>query len=137
MAQTNLFSGLTMPVFSAFGWAGEEAAINFALEQLQLFIDALFYGLPREVQALFPIHGVDTEAQIAYLAVNEEPEKDMYIAFFARPMNLETSLIITDKTVLSKAYRKIKLQQADFLELMASFGPDWSLRFQMQFLFPK
>lgn len=130
MIQTNLFSGLTMPVFSAFGWAGEETAINFALDQLQMFIDSLYYSLPREIQAQFPIHGVDKNSQIAYIAVNEEPEKDLYIAFFVRPMNLETSLILTDKDALSKAYRKIKLQSADFLELIGNLGPEWNLRIQ-------
>ena len=130
MVQTNLFSGLTMPVFSAFGWAGEETAINFALDQLQLFIDALYYTLPRESQAQFPIHGINKEAQTAYLAINEEPEKDLYIAFFARPMNLETSLILTDKTALSKAYRKVKLQPSDFFGLLNKLGSEWNLRIQ-------
>jgi len=130
MVQSNLFSGLTMPVFSAFGWAGEETAINFALDQLKLFIDALYYSLPREVQAQFPIHGVDTEAQIAFLAVNEKPEKDVYIAFFVRPMSLETSLIFTDKTALTRAYRKMKIQTPDFLELLGDLGLEWNLRIQ-------
>ena len=134
MAQANHFSGLTMPVFSAFGWAGEETAMNFALDQLQLFIDSLFYSLPREIQALFPVHGIDKGAQIAYLAINEEPEKDLYIAFFVRPMNLEISLILTDKAALTKAYRKIKLQSPDFFRLLEEVGPEWSLRIQqMQF----
>ena len=39
MVQANQFAGLTMPVFSAFGWSGEETAINFALDQLQMFTD--------------------------------------------------------------------------------------------------
>ena len=34
MSATNQFNGLTMPVFTAFGWAGEETAIQFALSQL-------------------------------------------------------------------------------------------------------
>jgi len=118
MAQTNLFSGLTMPVFSAFGWTGEEAAISFALDQLQLFIDALFYSLPREVQAQFPVHGVDAAAQLAYLAVNDDPETDLYIAFLTRPLNLEISLIITEKSALSRVYRKVKIQPAEFLDLL-------------------
>ncbi len=134
MVQANHFSGLSMPVFSAFGWAGEETAINFALDQLQLFIDALYYSLPREMQALFPVHGIDRGSQIAYLAINEEPVKDLYIAFFVRPMNLETSLILTDKSALSKAYRKTKLQSSDFFRLIEELGPEWSLRIQqMQF----
>ncbi|MGB3716076.1 MAG: hypothetical protein WA996_16745 [Candidatus Promineifilaceae bacterium] len=134
MVQANHFSGLTMSVFSAFGWAGEETAMNFALDQLQLFIDALYYSLPREMQALFPVHGIDKGSQIAYLAINEEPEKDLYIAFFVRPMNFETSLIFTDKSALSKAYRKAKLQSADFFRLLEELGPEWNLRIQqMQF----
>ena len=130
MMQSTHFSGLTMPVFSAFGWTGEEAAMNFALDQLRMFIDTLYYSLPREIQAQFPIHGVDNGAQLAYLAANEDPAKDLYIAFFARPMNLEISLTLTDKAALAKAYRKIKLQSSDFIKLLNELGPEWILRIQ-------
>lgn len=49
MSTTN-FTGLTMPVFTAFGWAGEETAIKFAFTQLEAFIGALHVNLPRTVQ---------------------------------------------------------------------------------------
>lgn len=119
-----------MPVFSAFGWAGEEAAINFALEQLNLFIDSLYFRLPREIQTHFPVHGVDVAGQIAYLAAGEEPEKDLYIAFLASPMSLEISLILTDKPALAKAFRAIKLQTAEFSQRLETIGADWTLRIQ-------
>jgi hypothetical protein len=134
MVQPKQFTGLTMPVFSAFGWSGEETAINFALDQLQMFIDALYYSAPREIQKVFPIHGVDKSAQVAYLATGEEPEKDLYVAFYVRPLNLEMSLILADKAALSKAYRLIKLRNADFFKLLDELGAEWILRIQqMQF----
>lgn len=130
MVPKSQFNGLTMPVFSAFGWAGEEAAINFALDQLQLFIDQLFFSLPREVQKQFPVHGVERDGQLAFISINEQPAIDLYIAFFARPVNLETSMILTDKSALVKVYRKMKLQNSDFLHLMQDLGPEWNLRIQ-------
>jgi len=52
------FNGLSMPVFSAFGWAGEEQALKYALSELESFINALYESLPKDTQALFSVHGL-------------------------------------------------------------------------------
>jgi len=54
MSATNQFTGLPMPVFTAFGWAGEETAIKFALEQLELFIQQLHAGLSKGAREMKP-----------------------------------------------------------------------------------
>ncbi len=126
----NQFLGLTMPVFTAFGWAGEETAINFALSQLELFIDALYYSLPRETQAFFPAHGLDKASKSVFLATNPEPETGLYIAFHARPASLEISLEMTDKVTLSKAYKAAEAQAETFFGLLTVLGAGWNLRFQ-------
>ncbi len=102
---SNQFNGLTMPVFSAFGWAGEEQALKFAISQLEQFIEALYFRLPRDTQSLFIAHGLDRTNQSVYLATTDEPELGLTIAFFTRPLSLEISLIITNKDVLAKTYR--------------------------------
>ncbi len=65
MQPTNEFSGLTMPVFSAFGWAGEETALKYALAQLQQFIDALYLRLSPEIRNDFSTRGLSQENQNA------------------------------------------------------------------------
>ena len=47
-----------MPVFSAFGWAGEENALKFALSQLQLFIETLYARLPADAREELPAFGL-------------------------------------------------------------------------------
>ena len=54
MQPTTDFTGLSMPVFTAFGWAGEETAIKFALSQLEAFVSELHANLSREVKEKFP-----------------------------------------------------------------------------------
>ena len=61
MQASKEFNGLTMPVFSAFGWAGEENALKYALSQLQQFIDALYARLPNDVREEFPTYGLSAE----------------------------------------------------------------------------
>ena len=129
---TNRFTGLTMPVFSAFGWAGEENALNFALSQLEQFIQGLYHALPRETQTLFPVHGLDRENQSVYLAADEDIVSSPYIAFFARPMSLEVVLTISDKQALSKAYRAAEKQTDTFHSLLTELGTDWNLRIQQK-----
>jgi hypothetical protein len=124
------FSDLTMPVFSAFGWAGQEAAITFALSQMELFINSLCFSLPREVLSLFPHHGLDRESQSVYLATQEEPGKGMYIAFYARPMSWEITLSISDKDTLTKALKIAESRSEKLFELLINLGEEWSLRFQ-------
>jgi hypothetical protein len=119
-----------MPVFSAFGWAGEENALNFALSQLELFIQGLYHALPRETQAQFPFYGLDRENQSVYLATNEDIISGPYIAFFARPMSLEVVLTISDKQALVKAYRAAEKQINTFHTLLVELGSDWTLRLQ-------
>jgi hypothetical protein len=130
MISTNRFTGLTMPVFSAFGWTGEETALNFAMEQLELFINTLYAILPRDSRSFFPAHGLDRESLSVYLAVNDQPETDLHIAFYARPMSLETSLILADKAMLNKAYKLAGRQSDTFHKLLAGLGTEWNLRLQ-------
>jgi hypothetical protein len=127
---TNRFTGLAMPVFSAFGWAEEENALNFALSQLELFIQGLFHSLPRETQTIFPFYGLDRANQSVYLAASEDVVSGPYIAFFARPVSLEMSLMISDKQVLAKAYRAAETHTDTFYKLLVELGSDWNLRIQ-------
>lgn len=124
------FTGLTMPVFTAFGWAGEENALKFALAQLEQFIDALFYSLPRDLQKQFPAHGLDRGSQSAYLAVNLEPEKDLFVTFYARPLSLEVALALNHKAALGRAYKAAAAELPTFYRLLAELGPEVNLRIQ-------
>jgi hypothetical protein len=130
MLPNNQFNGLTMPVFTAFGWAGEENAIKFALAQLEVFIDELYRSLPREVQTLFPHYGVNRQAQSIFLAMEEEPSQGLFIAFYARPLSLEISLGVTDKGTLGKAYRFAQQQPDTFFELLQNLETGWTVRIQ-------
>ena len=107
-----------MPVFTAFGWAGEETALSFALSQLELFIEALYFNLPRDSQALFPFYGLHRESQSVYLAAEEDPTSGPYIAFFARPASWEQSLIINEKATLNKAYAAASARPATFYDYL-------------------
>lgn len=130
MTTTQQFSGLTMPVFTAFGWAGQEAAVNFALEQLEAFIQSLHHTLPREIQAEFPYYGLNRREQYVYLAVNEDIDSDAHILFFARPMSLELQLAFTDKKVLGKGLYMAEKQPTMVHRLITELGVNWSLRIQ-------
>lgn len=127
---SNQFTGLSMPVFSAFGWAGEETAVNFALSQMELFIEALYFSLPRETQAQFVSYGLDRTSQSVYLATAPEPDSGLYIAFNARPVSLEISLAITDKRALAKAYKAAEAQDETFFKLLSELDAGWKLRIQ-------
>ncbi len=130
MPPSNQFTGLQMPVFSAFGWAGEEKAIEFALSKLELFINALYYSLHRDVQAQFPFHGLDRASQSVYLSTHETPDDGVYIAFNARPMSLEMSLAIKNKAALAKAYKSLEAAPANFYQLVTNLGAEWQLHLQ-------
>ena len=106
MQSSTQFSGLTMPVFTAFGWAGEETAIKYALSQLEGFIGELHRVLPRNVQEKFPFYGLSQENQSVYLSASEKIGDDVLISFFARPMSLELQLTIMNRAVLDKIYRQ-------------------------------
>ena len=83
---TSPFLGLTMPVFTAFGWAGEETAVKFALEQMKEFVAAMQRNLSREAQMAFPHHGLDKDSQGVYVAHALETDTDVHITYHARPM---------------------------------------------------
>jgi len=121
------FMGLTMPVFTAFGWAGEEQALNYALSQLEQFIAALHAALPRRMQTHLPFFGLNPESQIAYLASAQEPEADLYVAFIMRPLSLEMQLSITDQMALGKALRAADADPERWLKLLQSLPGEWTL----------
>ena len=54
MSSKTAFTGLSMPVFTAFGWAGEENAINYALDQLEQFVHLLHNNLSRQAKGDSP-----------------------------------------------------------------------------------
>jgi hypothetical protein len=128
-AQTD-FSGLTMPVFAAFGWAGEENALKFALSQMQQYVDALYLRLPPQIRDEFPTHGLSRENQNAFLATGDAFESEAYIAFNARPMSLEVLLGIVGKTALSKGLAAINKNPAAAHHTITQLDPNWSLRIQ-------
>ncbi|MBP6015217.1 MAG: hypothetical protein KA586_00705 [Candidatus Promineofilum sp.] len=130
MQTSKEFSGLTMPVFSAFGWAGEENALKYALAQLQLFIDALYLRLPPDSRADFPLRGLSPENQNVYLATGETYDADAYIAFNARPMSLEIQMGIMGRTLLSKGLAAVNKDPAAAHHVLSQLDPNWTLRVQ-------
>ena len=130
MQASKEFSGLTMPVFTAFGWAGEETAQKFALAQLQLFIDALYLRLPPDVRDEFPSRGLSPENQNVYLATGDTFEKEAYIAFNARPMSLEVQLGIVGANLLSKGLAAVNKDPVVAHHVLTQLDPNWTLRVQ-------
>jgi hypothetical protein len=126
---SNQFNGLTMPVFSAFGWAGEEQALNFAISQLEQFIESLYFRFPRDTQNLFIAHGLDRASHSVYLATTDEPDLGLTIAFFTRPLSLEISLIINNKDVLAKTYRAADKQSETADKLLQGLS-GWNMHVQ-------
>ncbi len=112
MSATNQFNGLAMPVFTAFGWAGEETATQFALSQLELFIQSLQVELPRPVQSIFPHSGINKMHQNVYLAAEKETEKGLHIVYNARPMSLELQVALTNKAAIAKGLKQAEKQPA-------------------------
>ncbi len=129
MQQTE-FSGLGMPVFTAFGWAGEEAAIEYALSELAAFVHALHASLPRAIQNMFPVHGLDRENRTAYLAASEDVESDVHILFLARPMSMEMQFALQDEKSLDKAWAMINKENVLSHRLFTEMGPEWLLHVQ-------
>jgi hypothetical protein len=130
MQPTEEFTGLGMPVFTAFGWAGEETAQNYAYSQLEQFIALLHASLSADLQTEMPYYGLSTEDQSVYLAAEENVEEDVHIAFNARPLSLEMQLALTDKTALNRALKQIMKNQPIFLNLLKQLDPDWEFRVQ-------
>lgn len=119
-----------MPVFAAFGWAGEENALKFALSQMQQYIDAVYLRLPAQVRDEYSTHGLSHEYQNAFLATGDGFESEAYIAFNARPMSLEIQLGIVGKTTLSKGLAAINKNPAAAHHIITQLDPGWSLRVQ-------
>jgi hypothetical protein len=127
------FIGLTMPVFNAFGWAGEEQALKYALTQLDEFVQRLHATLSRRAQSNLPAFGLDRESQSAYLAVDQEPEEDAYIAFYARPLSLELQLAINEQMALSKAWTACQQEPQRWRQFLQDLEGEWTLHVkQMQ-----
>lgn len=124
------FTGLTMPVFAAFGWAGQEAAVKYALEQLETFIRTLHGRLPRSLHAEFPYAGLSRANQTVYMAANEAIESDMHMVFITRPMSMEVQLVFSDKKVTGKALKLAETQPAMAHRLITELGAHWSFRIQ-------
>lgn len=125
--QQKQFAGLTMPVFTAFGWAGEEAALEYALNQLEHFITSLHARLSRRAQTNLPFFGIDRDGQVVYLSADENPEEDVYIAFQPRPLSLELQLAVTDEMAIGRALKAANNQPQRWRELLQDLGPDWEL----------
>ncbi len=130
MQNTQNFTGLSMPVFAAFGWAGEETAINFALSQLEEFIRELHLALPHSTKEKLPAYGLNRETQGVYLATEEKAAGGVHIAFYARPMSLEMQLTIENQKALAKGLSLAEKEPARCHRLITELGPDWSLRVQ-------
>lgn len=124
------FTGLNMPVFTAFGWAGEETALKYALSQLELFIEALHARLPNSIQAELPYFGLNQLSQSIYLAAAADVESDVHIAFYARPMSLEIQLVVSDKKTLAKGLKRAIKEPTQCHHLVTQLGPEWNLRVQ-------
>jgi hypothetical protein len=129
MASTQ-FVGLTMPVFTAFGWAGEQAAINYALSQLEGFIIELHARLSTHNQSLFPSFGVDGANQTAYLATDSEKDEGIFFSFALRPMSLQITLTITDRKQLQQVFKEAAEDPDGWYAALKGVPEDWSLRIQ-------
>lgn len=130
MSSKTSFSGLTMPVFTAFGWAGEENAINYALDQLEQFVHLLHSNLSRQAKGDLPFAGLSRANQSVYISASEAPEEDLHIAFFARPLSLEMQVAIIDTKALAKALKNAEAQPVMAHRLITELGAEWSLRLQ-------
>ncbi len=124
------FTGLPMPVFTAFGWAGEENALNYALSQLEMFAAELHKRLPPSAREAFPAHGLSVEGQNAYLATNASFDQEAFIAFNARPANFEIQLGVVNQEALSKGLASINKDPAAAHAVLTKLEPGWTLRVQ-------
>ena len=137
MQASKEFNGLTMPVFSAFGWAGEENALKFALSQLQLFIEALYARLPADAREDLPVFGLSAENQNVYLASADPYDKEAFIAFNARPMSLEVQLGMVGQNLLSKGLAAINKAPIPAHHVLTQLDPSWTLRVQQMQIDPE
>jgi hypothetical protein len=124
------FTGLGMPVFTAFGWAGEETAQNYAYSKLEQFIILLHSAMPEDLQEELAYRGLSTVDHSVYLSAAEDVEEDIHIAFNARPLSLEIQLALTDKRALNRALKQITKNPQGFLNLLRQLDPNWEFRIQ-------
>lgn len=127
---TEPFLGLTMSVFTAFGWAGEETAIKFALEQMELFVQDLHLKMARETQTVLPHRGLDRATQGVFLARALETESDLYITFHARPMAFRMAVHLNERMALARAFSAIQANMDTWYESLKELGDGWEIRFQ-------
>jgi hypothetical protein len=130
MQFTAEFAGLTMPVFTAFGWTGEDTAISFALSQLESFVNTLHGRLPREAQERLPSFGLSVPNRNVYLSAASDVESDVHIVFNARPVSLEIQFAMTGRDVIRKGLSHAQNDMARCHRLITELGPDWTLRIQ-------
>ncbi len=130
MQPTEEFTGLGMPVFTAFGWAGEETAQNYAYSQLEQFIALLHTALPAGLQKDLPYYGLSMEERNVYLAAAENIEEDVQVAFNVRPLSLEIQLALTDGNALNRALKQITHSPQVFLHVLRKLDPEWEFRIQ-------
>jgi hypothetical protein len=130
MQTSQNFTGLGMPVFMAFGWAGEETALKYALSQMELFVSVLRSKLPQPMQDELSYYGLNEENQNAYMAASEELENEVHILFNARPQSFEIQVALTNKDALSKGLKQIMKNTDSFYKLLSRLEPDWTLRVQ-------
>lgn len=130
MSATEPFTGLSLSVFTAFGWAGEENAIKFAISQLEFFISALHQALSKEAKAEFPYFGLDREAKTVYLATHSRPDDGVYITFNARPSSLDIRLTVTEKLTLNRGYKAAEKNPADWHRTLLHIGEEWTIHYQ-------
>ncbi|MEM7798189.1 MAG: hypothetical protein AAF633_03285 [Chloroflexota bacterium] len=134
MSTDSQFNGLPMPVFTAFGWAGEDAAISFALSHLETFVKALHKELSPHAQLEFPLSGVNNDAQLVYLAANREPEDGAYITFIARPTTFELRLCLTNRLVVHRGLRSGENDPAGWHRMLQSLGEGWTLQLEQRLI---
>ena len=126
------FNGLPMPVFTAFGWAGEEAAIKFALSQLELFINGLHANISEKARFFLPFHGLNHDARIAWFAVNREPEVGPYVAFIARPTAFEMRISVTDPAAVNRGLRAAEKEPQRWFKMLQDLGAGWHLQIEQR-----
>jgi hypothetical protein len=124
------FQGLTMPVFTAFGWAGEDQAMKFALSQLDAFIARLHAHMSSDLRTIFPYFGIDRGGQVVYVSEKEEATEGVHIAFRASPMNFTVTLGVTDKKSLAKVFGRLNSAGDDFYKRAKLLGEGWEMRLQ-------
>ncbi len=124
------FIGLPMPVFTAFGWAGEAQALTYALDQLEEFIQALHSKMSPELQMLLPYRGLNRETQGAYLARSLETESDLHIMFHARTTALRMGIHVHNREALLKSVEEIQNNHAAWFAGLQALDAGWELRLQ-------